>query len=191
MVKSHRSKSSNEIKIVFLVVLIAITIFILLFYIISLRPNFVSGLNMFSLKENGTYPLVFSNFSIYELNNFSKVYIRIMVTNDGNSVIGFNSGCFSPITGEVSSNIANITTLNNQISCDFLTISFLKPGQSIFLIWPSRYEALNVHGVGKFYLNLTLNFRFYNEVKCQANNICFNFNGSTGSAYSILGLEST
>ncbi|MEM0143597.1 MAG: hypothetical protein QXL94_06565 [Candidatus Parvarchaeum sp.] len=188
-------KKSKKIFFSNYLVVVLIIIFVLLLVYYALTASNLQPLNVNIISWNvssvspASYSLVFKITPIFNFSS-NQLYISVNVTNEGNKTIGYNSGCISAFTGNISpENIANLTYLKNTAACNVITVQSLNQGQTASLSWPYKPEVIKVLSPGSFNINLMFPFGFYHTTylpcansKIACNSTFFSFAGFTENA---------
>jgi hypothetical protein len=195
--KNKRSLFSDY----FIMTFIIIFVLILVYYALTssnsapIHVNVLSW-NTISVSPN-QYNLGFTVNPSFDSSS-NNLYLTVIVKNLGNKTIGYESGCVSAFTGNVTpQNIANLTDLK-VATCGVITIRALSPGHEVNLTWPYSSQAISVLRKGNFNANLIFPFGFYHTISfpCTNNsNICnyttYSFAGFSENATVNVNLSST
>jgi hypothetical protein len=100
--------------------------------------------------------------SVVVVNNTFKIHVIII--NNSSEIITFKTGCFSPLSVKLNTNM--ILTGDNNISCYAIRKATLKPRESIMLVAPTlgtSYKALSA-GLTKAIVSFSYNIQQNNSL---------------------------
>lgn len=177
--------------IVFAVIILLVLI--LIYYVLTVGNTKqlsveIKSWNLTAISK-AFYPIDIVNVTSIFNDSNNQLYLLVEFKNDGNSKIGYLSGCVSALSGKVyPTNIANLSYEKNVASCNVITIAPLLPNQTTTVKWPLQPQIIDILKTGNFNVNLTLPFGFYNttircpkiNVSCPAN--YYSFSGFTENA---------
>jgi hypothetical protein len=183
--KNKRSLFSDY----FIIVFIIIFVLILGYYALTSgnsAPTYVNVIswNTLSVSPN-PYNLGFTINPSFDSSS-NNLYLLVIVKNLGNKTIGYESGCVSAFTGNVTpQNTANLTNLK-VATCGVITIRALSPGHEVNLTWPYSSQSISILRKGNFSANLMFPFGFYHTVSLPCIN---NSNTCNSTTYSFAGFS--
>ncbi len=166
MVALHKRKDYTPYIILIFILLFGV---LLVYYAFTAGPqkNISAGVLSYSLAsiQPNVYSIGIENVSAVYNQSYNELFIEVKIINDGNSTIGFDSGCVSAFTGKVSpESIANLTYVKNVATCNVIAIQSLAPNKTADLTWPYYPQTISIYQTGNFNVNLTFPFGFYTKI---------------------------